>query len=207
MMSSLLRVRQAMAWSAAACVALLAAACGSIGAPGAGPTATVTVTASQPGAPSTGTPSASTPSAAATPGPCSTAGLRVTLGSQESAAAGHFYRTLDFTNTSGASCTLYGYPGISFVTGAGGQQIGAGASRSPASKQLIVLAPGKTAHAQMDLVDVLNFPASKCAASNAHWIKVYPPNQFSATYVRWTAMVCSKPTTVYLFVAPVRSGG
>src|SRR5690348_16777971 len=207
MMSSLLRVRPAMAWAAAACLALLAAACRSIGAPGAGPTATVTVTASQPGAPTTGTPSASTPAAAATPGPCSTAGLRVTLGSQESAAAGHFYRTLDFTNTSSASCTLYGYPGISFVTGVGGQQIGAAASRSPASKRLIVLAPGKTAHAQMDLVDVLNFPASKCAASNAHSIKVYPPNQFSATYVRWTAMVCSKPTTVYLFVAAVRSGG
>jgi Protein of unknown function (DUF4232) len=205
MMSSLLRVRQAMAWVAAAGVALLAAACGSIGAPGTGPTATVT--ASQPGAPSTVTPTASTPAAAATPGPCSTAGLRVTLGSQESAAAGHLYRTLDFTNTSGANCTLYGYPGISFVTGVGGQQIGAGASRSPASKKLIVLAPGRTAHAQMDLVDVLNFPPSKCAATTAHWIKVYPPNQFSATYVRWTAMVCSKPTTVYLFVAPVRSGG
>ena len=206
MMSSLLRVRQATAWVAAACVALLAAACGSIGAPGAGSTPTVTVTASQPGTPSAGTPSAGTPTAAATPGPCSTAGLRVTLGSQESAAAGHFYRTLDFTNISGASCTLYGYPGISFVTGVGGQQIGAAASRSPASKRLIVLAPGKTAHAQMDLVDVLNFPPSKCAVSNAHWIKVYPPNQFSATYVRWTAMVCSKPTPVYLFVAPVRPG-
>jgi hypothetical protein len=206
MMSSLLRVRQAMTWVAAACVALLAAACGSIGASGAGPTATVTVTASQPGAPSAGTPSAGTPTAAATPGPCSTAGLRVTLGSKESAAAGHFYRTLDFINISGASCTLYGYPGISFVTGVGGQQIGAAASRSPASKRLIVLAPGKTAHAQMDLVDVLNFPPSKCAVSNAHWIKVYPPNQFSATYVRWTAMVCSKPTPVYLFVAPVRPG-
>jgi len=206
MMPSLPRARQAMAGAAAACAALLVAACGSIGAPGAGPTATVTVTASQPGAPSTVTPTASTPAAGATPGPCSTAGLRVTLGSQESAAAGHLYRTLDFTNISGASCTLYGYPGISFVTGVGGQQIGAAASRSPASKRLVVLAPGKTAHAQMDLVDVLNFPPSKCAATTAHWIKVYPPNQFSATYVRWTAMVCSKPTTVYLFAAPVRPG-
>ena len=65
----------------------------------------------------------------------------------------------------------------------------------------------KKAHATLDLLDVLNFPSSQCAATNAHWIKVYPPNQFSATYVRWTAMVCSKPTTVYLFVAPVRSGG
>jgi uncharacterized protein DUF4232 len=201
MMSSLLRGRHAMAGAAAVGVALLAAACGSIGAPGAGPTATVTVTASQPG-----TPSAGTPAAAATPGACSTAGLRVTLGSQEGAAAGHFYRTLDFTNISGASCTLYGYPGVSFVTAVGGQQIGAAASRSPASKRLIVLAPGKTAHALLDLTDVLNFPASECAATNAHWIKVYPPNQFSATYVRWTAMVCSKPKPVYLFVAPVRKG-
>jgi uncharacterized protein DUF4232 len=206
MMSSLLRVRQAMTWIAAAGVALLAAACGSIGAPGAGPTATVTVTASQPGTPSAGTPSAGTPAAAATPGPCSTAGLRVTLGSQESAAAGHLYRTLDFTNISGASCTLYGYPGVSFVTAIGGSQIGAAASRSPASKLLVVLAPGKKAHAVLDLLDVLNFPASKCAATDAHWIKVYPPNQFSASYVAWTAKVCSKPNTVYLSVAPVRHG-
>ena len=206
MMSSLLRVRQAMTWVAAACVALLAAACGSIGAPGAGPTATVTVTASQPGAPSAGTPSTGTPAAAATPGPCGTGGLRVTLGSQESAAAGHFYRTLDFTNISSASCTLDGYPGVSFVASVGGKQIGAAASRSPASKRLIVLAPGKKAHARLDLLDVLNFPPPECAASNAHWIKVYPPNQFSATYVRWTTMVCSKPKPVYLSVAPVRRG-
>src|SRR5215471_11519371 len=205
MMSSLLRARQAMAWAAVACAALLAAACGSIGAPSAGATATVTVTPTQQGTSSAGTPSASTPAAAATPGPCSTAGLRVTL-AQESAAAGHFYRTLDFTNISGASCTLFGYPGVSFVAGVGGQQIGAAASRSPASKRLIVLAPGKKAHALVNLLDVLNFPPSKCAATNAHWIKVYPPNQFSATYVRWSAMVCSKSETVYVSVAPVRQG-
>lgn len=206
MMSPLHRARQAMASVAVACAALLAAACGSIGAPSAGPTATVTVTPTQPGTPATGTSSASTPAAAATPGPCSTAGLRVTLASRESAGAGHFYRTLVFTNVSGASCTLFGYPGVSFVTGVGGQQIGAAASRSPASKRLIVLGPGQKAHAVVDLLDVLNFPSSKCAASNAHWVKVYPPNQFSATYVRWTAMVCSKSATVYVSVAPVRLG-
>jgi len=131
----------------------------------------------------------------------------VTLGSKEGAGAGHFYRTLDFTNISGTSCTLYGYPGVSFVTAIGGSQIGAAAGRSPASKRLIVLEPGKKAHALLDLLDVLNFPPSQCAATTAHWIKVYPPNQFSATYVPWTAMVCSKPKPVYLSVAPVRHGG
>jgi uncharacterized protein DUF4232 len=193
--------RRAMAWAAAVCVAVLAAACGSITAPGAGPTATVTVSATPPGTSPVGT-----PGTAATPGPCATAALRLTLG-QEGAAAGHFYRTLDFTNISSASCTLYGYPGISFVAAIGGKQIGAAASRSPATKRLIVLAPGKEAHARLDLLDVLNFPPSECAASDAHWMKVYPPNQFSASYVRWTAKVCSKPKPVYMFVAPVRLGG
>ncbi len=209
MMSSPLRARHAMAWIAAVCVAVLAAACGSIpAAPGAGSTATApdaastaTVPAAQPG-----TSSAGTPGPAAPPGPCGTAALRVTLGSQEGAAAGHFYRTVDFTNISSASCTLYGYPGVSFVAAIGGNQIGAAASRSPASKRLVVLAPGKKAHALLDLLDVLNFPPSECAASDAHWIKVYPPNQFSASYVAWTAKVCTKPKPVYMSVAPVRQG-
>lgn len=211
MMASFPRTRQAMAWVAVVCAAVLATACGSIPASGAGSTATTppagsTTTATAP-APQPGTSSAATTAPAAQPGPCSTAALRVTLGSKEGAAAGHFYRTLDFTNISGTSCTLYGYPGVSFVTAIGGNQIGAAASRSPASKLLVVLAPGKKAHAVLDLLDVLNFPASKCAATDAHWIKVYPPNQFSASYVAWTAKVCSKPSTVYLSVAPVRHGG
>ncbi len=206
-MSSLPGGRRALAGVAAACVAVLAAACGSIPASGTGSTATApaagsTTTVTQPSASSAGT-----TAPAAQPGPCSTAALRVTLASQEGAAAGHFYRTLDFTNISGTSCTLYGYPGVSFAAAMGGDQIGAAASRSPASKLLVVLAPGKKAHAVLDLLDVLNFPASKCAATDAHWIKVYPPNQFSATYVAWTAKVCSKPNTVYLSVAPVRHGG
>jgi len=201
MMSSPLRARHAMAWVGAVCVAVLAAACGSIpAAPGAGSTATATVPAAQPGTSPAGTP------AAAQPGPCGTAALRVTLGSQEGAAAGHLYRTVDFTNITTTSCTLYGYPGVSFVAAIGGNQIGAAASRSPASKRLVVLAPGKKAHALLDLLDVLNFPPSECAASDAHWIKVYPPNQFAATYVPWTAKVCSKPKPVYMSVAPVRQG-
>jgi Domain of unknown function (DUF4232) len=101
---------------------------------------------------------------------------------------------------------LYGYPGVSFVTAIGGMQVGAAAGRSPASKRLVVLAPGEKAHALLDLLDVLNFPPSVCASSNAHWLKVYPPSQFSASYVRWTAKACSKSKPVYLFVAPVRQG-
>jgi Domain of unknown function (DUF4232) len=201
MMSSVLRARHAVAWGAAVAVGALAVGCGTVHASGAPPTVTVTVSATRPGISPTGTPSP----AAAPGGSCSTSALRMTLG-LAGAAAGHFYRPVVFTNISGASCTLYGYPGISFVAATGGKQIGAAAGRSPASKQLVVLAPGGKAHAVLDLLDVLNFPPSMCAASSAHWLKIYPPNQFTAGYVRWTAEVCSKSKPVYVFVAPVRPG-
>lgn len=197
MASSVLRPRQAMAWVVAACAGALAVSCANPSATGAGPTSIVT----QPGSSSAGSPS---PAATSGPSACATSALRMTLGPWEGAAAGHLYRSLDFTNITGASCTLYGYPGASFVTAIGGKQVGAAAGRSPARKRLIVLAPGQKAQARLDLVDVLNFPSSVCGAVNAHWLKVYPPNQFSALYVRWTAKVCSKPKPVYLFADPVR---
>jgi hypothetical protein len=201
MMSPVLRPRQAMAWIAAVCTGALVVACGGVRASGSLPTATATVSVVRPG-----TSAAGTASPAATPGgPCSTSALRMTLGSA-GAAAGHFHRALVFTNISAASCTLYGYPGVSFVATVGGRQIGAAAGRSLTSEGLVVLAPGAKAHALLDLLDVLNFPPSVCAASRAHWLKVYPPNQFSAGYVRWTAQVCSRSKPVYMFVAPVRWG-
>ena len=201
MISSVASARQAMAWIAAVCAGALVVACGSVHASGSPPSATATVSAVRPGTSPTGT-----ASSAATPGgSCGTSALRMTLG-PASAAAGHFYRPLVFTNISAASCTLYGYPGVSFVDKIGGKQIGAAAGRSPASKQLVVLAPGGKATALLDLLDVLNFPSSACAAGSAHWLKVYPPNQFSAGYVGWTAQVCSGSKPVYMFVAPVRQG-
>jgi uncharacterized protein DUF4232 len=201
MASSFLRARRATAWVAAVGVGALAAGCGTVHTSGALPTVTVTVSAARPGSSPAGTPSPAT----APGGPCGTSALRMTLG-PGSAAAGHFYRPVIFTNISGTSCTLYGYPGISFVAAIGGKQIGAAAGRSPASKQLVVLVPGGKAHALLDLLDVLNFPPPVCAASSAHWLKIYPPNQFSAGYLRWTAEVCSKSKPVYMFVAPVRQG-
>ena len=43
---------------------------------------------------------------------------------QGGAAAGSNYVPIDFTNTSGSACTLDGYPGVSFVRGPSGGQLG-----------------------------------------------------------------------------------
>ena len=84
------------------------------------------------------------------------------------AAAGSTYYPIQFANTSGSSCTLYGYPGVSFVTAQGGSQIGPAASRNPAMpKALVTLAPGQTVHAELQVVDAENYPPALRAGHRA----------------------------------------
>jgi hypothetical protein len=115
------------------------------------------------------------------------------------------YFQVKFTNTSGATCTLYGYPGVALTTSmAPGSQVGAAASRSAGKPQtLVTLKPGATALAQVQLVDVLNYPAANCEPAAASYLQVYPPGQTTPMYLPFAAKTCTKPvfalgvTTVY----------
>jgi hypothetical protein len=103
---------------------------------------------------------------------------------------------LEFTNTSGRTCTLYGYPGVALTATAPGAQVGAAAERSsvrPAT--LITLAPGVTASATLQLVNVSFYSASACGPVSAGYLQVYPPGQTSAVYVPntgYTGQACTK---------------
>jgi Protein of unknown function (DUF4232) len=112
--------------------------------------------------------------------------------SQGGAAAGSSYYPIDFTNTSGSTCTLFGYPGVSFTSGQGGSQIGRPASRNPAGPPVTVtLTPGTVAHATVQVTQAANYSKSACEPVTAHWLKIYPPNQTAPLYVRFTAQACS----------------
>jgi hypothetical protein len=129
--------------------------------------------------------------------------------SQAQGAAGSTYYPLDFTNSSATACQLYGYPGISFVTAGAvtGQQIGPAAERSRAfAKVTVRLAPGGTAHAWLQVTVAANYPASTCHPVTAYWLRVYPPDQTAASYVRHTFDACSSASTPLLTVLPVRAG-
>jgi hypothetical protein len=207
MTSSGIPVRRAIAAAALTCITTLAAGCSGSSTPAAGPsalvsrTATATATATPSAhasagvAPSTG-PSGSTaptaPSATpAGPQPCATSALRATIGSGQGAAGSSYY-PIDFTNAGSASCTLYGYPGVSFVTGIGGSQIGAAATRnSTVARQLITLASGAVAHATLQVVNASNYPSSKCTIVSTHWLKAYPPGQTAALYISFSSQTCS----------------
>jgi hypothetical protein len=193
-------VRRISAAAALLCTGALAAACGSTSssnnsAAGSQPSSPVSsATSAGPASPvprsTTGpTTPPSTPSAPA----CATADLSGTVNtSQGGAAAGSTYYPLNLTNTSKSSCYLFGYPGVSFVTGPSGSQIGEPASRNPAvAPRTVILAPGGTAHVTVQVVDALNYSKSDCQPVTAHWLKVFPPGQFTALYVKFTATTCS----------------
>jgi hypothetical protein len=181
-----------------------AAGCASSGSPSAAPTVTVTTTA--PGSGSSTTPTSSQSPPAAGPSGCATSSLRVKLGVAQGYAGG-VYQVIDFTNTSGSTCTLYGYPGVSLVSGPPYKQIGLAAKRNPASApvKLITLAPGATGNALLQIVDALNFPSATCGPVQATALKVYPPNQTAPVYLPSTSNGCSKSVQI-MNIGPVQAG-
>jgi Domain of unknown function (DUF4232) len=199
--------RPARAAGALACAVALAG-CASSGSsqPGAsGSTPAASPSAPAASASSSGTPAAAAPSSPAAGTACATSALRIKLGPSDGYAGG-VYQTIDFTNTSGSTCTLFGYPGVSLVTGPPYKQLGAPAKRSTStSPRLVTLAPGATAHAVVQIVDALNFPSPSCEPAKAAALKVYPPNQFTAVYLPDTSYGCGKPVPT-MFIAPVRPG-
>jgi Protein of unknown function (DUF4232) len=154
---------------------------------------------------------AAAPSMTLTPPPtappaCPTSGMQVKLG-QSSGYAGGVYVPITFTNTSTASCTLYGYPGVSLVTGPPYSQIGLAAERDTTTPvKLVTLAPGATATALLQIVDALNFTPSTCSPQQATNIKVYPPNQTAPVYLPNTSEGCAKPVQT-MFISAVQAEG
>lgn len=148
----------------------------------------------------------SSPSAAVTgPPACPNGSLHVKLGLAQGYAGGT-YVVIDFTNASGATCTLYGYPGVSLVSGPPYAQIGLAAKRTTTTPvKQITLAPGATANALLQIVDALNFPATTCTPVKSTNIRVFPPNQTISVYLPYASYGCSKSVQT-LFIGAVQAG-
>jgi hypothetical protein len=199
----------------AVALASLLAGCGTTKAPQASSTPAGGSTASghhtqPPGAAGTGSPAASGAASVNGLAVCHSASLHVTVNTAAAgAAAGSTYYPVDFTNTSGSACAMYGYPGVSFVTaGSGsGTQVGAAAQENPAFGKLAVrLSPGGVAHAWLQVGEAGNFPSHACQPQAVEWLKVFPPDQTVAVYVSHSFAACASKGAPLLFVMPVRTG-
>jgi hypothetical protein len=148
-----------------------------------------------------------TPSAGAASTPaCRTGGLVIWLSeSAGGGAAGSFYYTLELTNLSGRSCTLYGYPGVSAVNLAGGQ-IGASARReSGQSTARVTLAQGASATAVLRITDTGDYSAGQCRPTLAAGLRVYPPGQSSSRVVPFPFQACASSAVKTLSVRALRA--
>jgi hypothetical protein len=195
------------ALAALACCGL--AACGTTAAPGARTTHTVTVQAgSASSTPAGGTTPTTAPAsqAAAGPGRCPAADLKGSIGTSQG-AAGTFYTDVVLTNTSAASCTLYGYPGVSFVTAPSGSQVGAPANRNPVSPAtLVTLAPGGQANFLLALTDVGVYSPADCQPTSVSWLRIYPPDAYDSLYVQDATQTCALASKVVMTTSTVRPG-
>ena len=151
-------------------------------------------------------PSSSLSPAAAGPLACANGSLQVKLGLGQGYAGG-VYQAIDFTNTSGATCTLFGYPGVSLVSGPPYVQIGLAAKRQANNTpvEVITLAPGDVANALLQIVDALNFPTATCSPAAATDLQVYPPGQTAAVYLPNQSEACAEPVQT-TFIGPVQAG-
>jgi hypothetical protein len=175
------------------------AACAAVGS-GAGatsstPAPTTITTAASPAAPTTSAPgaSASTPAGGSGIPPCATSALTGTVDLTASGgAAGSTFYPLDLTNTSAGTCSLEGYPGVSFVTGPAGTQIGDPARRNPVTAPATVtLEAGQVAHATLQVAAAGNYDPTQCMPVMAHYLRIYPPGETTALVVPFAMPACS----------------
>lgn len=113
---------------------------------------------------------------------CDTPELRGSLGPGDG-AAGSVNQALILTNVGTRTCELRGFPGVSYVAGTDGHQVGPAAAMSGTRGGEIVLAPGKAAAAQLKLVNVQNYDAAVCRPTPVLGLRVYPPGATASLYV------------------------
>ena len=118
---------------------------------------------------------------------CAASGLRISLGPGARVAAEIMRYPLDFTNVSGAPCMLVGYPQVWAYRGDGIQVGPAAVHDTSVAASRVLLAPGETAHATLDAMT----SAARCTPVRASGLRVVPPGQTAARYVRRPLTACA----------------
>ncbi|WP_327069808.1 DUF4232 domain-containing protein [Kitasatospora sp. NBC_01250] len=156
-------------------------------------------------APTSGTTTASLGSPTpAGPGSCTSSELTV-VQSDPGVGAGQYYSTLVFTNTSGHSCTLTGFPGVSYVA-ADGQQSGNPATRTGDAYRTVTLAPHGTAKATLhDANGMAGYDPGQCQLTAVKGLRIYPPGEKAALFLPWETQHCAGASIHSLTIGPLTS--
>ncbi len=140
---------------------------------------------------------------------CSTSGLEAWLGLGGAYSPGKTFYTLEFTNVSDRTCSLYGYPEVSayrdsrVAGGPIGGPIGGSAIRDTSVRpKPVMLQPGATAHAVLRVSSAAQ-PAG-CAQVTAGELRIMLPRQAEPSFVPAHIPVCSHRGHVSLSVQAIQ---
>ena len=112
------------------------------------------------------------------------------------AGAGHQVTRLWFKNESSGNCWVYGYPGMSYVAGDDGHQVGGSATRDTQhAAQKVYLSPHELAFADVNQANPHNFPDSSCDPTDVRGLRIYPPDTTAAKYVPAPGTACADSGT------------
>lgn len=92
-------------------------------------------------------------------------------------------RVLRFTNSGDHACVIVGFPGVSYVTGDDGHQVGAAATRDGSLRPQITLQPGDVASTVIHSVDPGVFDPSACHVTAVRGYRVYAPDDTAAMFI------------------------
>lgn len=137
-------------------------------------------------------PATAATSAASTP-QCAAADLGVWVAADHGqGAAGSVYMPLEFTNLSGHTCTMYGYPGVAALS-SNLRQLGSPAQRSGGQPHTVTLPPGATANATLTYSDVVTGNCPSQYKRTAFELQIYPPDQTQTDHALWPYVTCTAP--------------
>ena len=118
-------------------------------------------------------------------------------------AAGSVTYDLALVNGGTATCRMEGWPGVSFVAGGDGQQVGAAADRvDPDQLQTVTLIPGARALSTVRVADAGAY-GDDCDVTQARGLRVYPPDNQRSLFAALPTQACASDSAHLLQVAPV----
>lgn len=143
------------------------------------------------------------PVVASNPSNCKSSELKLSFGHDSDHAMQKTYTSLQFTNVGQRTCTLQGFPGVSYVTGDSGQQVGLPANRSGNLGPAVTLRPGGSTTAGLVMVNPDPYPADQCKRVDVRGLRVYPPNETAAMFLPTAGESCSGNVGPLLTVSSV----
>jgi hypothetical protein len=136
------------------------------------------------------------------PPACPSSELDVWMNTHLRHVAGSGFTTVNFTNLSGNTCTLRGFPQVDAVN-LTGQQLGSPARPNGFKYRTVTLTPGATATAELTITNATEFPPATCQPVTGAGLSVVPPAQTAAKQIPYPFAACSRPGPRYLTIGPV----